>query len=192
MTVTKPQAQMLATLACDSRPIGARQWQPDDVMAEIEKVRGRSLPAVICGVIRCAMDRGAERPSCISSPGSHWSDTRIEQAFVPQTMTAGERCSICSMTEAACRIRHSTDDHEFESAAMAARRKSEGDPEGLTKAIAALKAGIEPTEEAHVKTLKEIKAERPGFAERLAAIEAKHPLPSLQEPQPEPTEGEIA
>lgn len=186
MGVTKDQAQMLTALACASRPIGARQWNPDDVMAEVAKLHDRNLPSVVCAVIRAAMDRGAERPSVIPSAGSHWSDTMMPAAFVPVIVESTERCSICSMAERDCRARHSTDDHEFESAVMAAKRRAEADPEAVTTAINALKAGIEPTEVAPTKTLAELTAERPEFAARLAAIQAKHPSPPMREPEPQP------
>jgi hypothetical protein len=82
-TITKDDAQMLATLACHARPHGARQWKPDEVMAQLEKLRGRSLGSVICAVTRCAMDRNVQRPEAIPSPGSHWSDTMLTSTWVP-------------------------------------------------------------------------------------------------------------
>lgn len=185
MTVTDQDIRALTFLACRSRPHGARQWKESEVAAEIAKLHHRSLGDVILAVTRAAIDRSAERPSVITSLGSHWRDTRIEQAFVPQTMTSTERCSICGYSESACAIRHDKDDHEFESAAMAAKRRAEGDPEAAATAVAALKAGIEPMEVKPVKSLAEIEAERPGFAGRLAAIQAALPAPPLQEPEPD-------
>jgi hypothetical protein len=88
------------------------------------------------------------------------------------------------MSETACRIRHSVDDHEFRSAAQAAKEAEAGDPAAMTTVIHALKASIEPTVEPPVKTLDELKAERPGFAERLrrvqppdARADTAHPTP---------------
>jgi hypothetical protein len=191
MTVTKDQAQMLATLACASRPTGARQWNPAKVMVEIGtlRARGLSLGAIACAVFRCAMDRNVEREGCISSPGSHWSDTRIAEVFVPQVMDSRERCSICSMAEPSCRMRHSVDDHEFESVAMAAKRKSEADPQAIQGAIAALKAGIEPAEKTPTKTLEA--TDKPELKARLDALLEKNPG-LRSEPMKEQTNGEIA
>lgn len=182
MTITKDQAQMVANLATACRPTGARQWNPADVMAEIEKLRDRSLATVVCAVIRAAADRDAKRPSVIGSGGSHWSDSQMPTTFVPQTLDRTGRCSVCSHSEEVCRMRWAGD-HEFESVAIAAKRRAEADPAALQGAVEALKAGIEPLEIAATKTLAELEAERPEFAARLAALQAKHPVPPLQEPE---------
>jgi hypothetical protein len=188
MTVTRDQAQMLATLACDVRPTGARQWTPDKVMAEIEKIRDRSLGTVICAVTRAAMDRNAQRPEVISSPGSHWADTMIAQAFVPRTSTAAERCTVCSELETACQMRWAHD-HVFESAAMAARRAAGADAERLAAIRATLAPTAGPTER---RTLADMAEANPELHARVEAVRAANPglqAPPMREPEPaEPTE----
>jgi hypothetical protein len=188
MTVTKDQAQMLATLACATRPMGARQWKPDAVMAEIEKLRDRTLGSVICAVTRAAMDRNAQRPEVISSAGSHWSDT---QTVVPQTepVARGDRCSICSLPKNACELRW-RHDHEFDSLIDAARRKAEGTPEAMAEVIAALKdeiAAADPREPAP-RGLEDMAERNPKLKARVDAIRAVLPVPPMQEPEPEAVE----
>jgi hypothetical protein len=166
MTVTKDQAQMLATLAVRCRPTGARQWKPDDVMAELAKLTDRNLGAVICATIRAAMDRDANRPAVIASAGSHWSDTQVAAPFVPQVLDAGERCSVCSMSEPACRVRHGVGDHEFKSAAMAAK-----DAADAAEHVAAVRAEVVatsgPTER---RTLEELAEANPELHARIEAV----------------------
>lgn len=182
MTVTRPQAQMLATLAAACRPNGARRWDQAGTMAAIERLYDRDLSEVIMATIRAARDRDVETPGVLPTAGPHWREQLAPASFVPNVIDLAERCSVCSMSEASCRIRHKVDDHEFESAAMAAKRRAEADPAAMSTAINALKAGIEPLVVPPVKSLAEIEAERPGFAARLAEIEARHPRPLLQEP----------
>jgi hypothetical protein len=185
MTVTKDQAQMIATLACASRPTGARQWKHDEVMAEIAKISGRSLPAVICAVTRAAMDRGAQRPAVISSAGSHWGDTMLATDWVPNAVPRESRCSICSLSEPACRIRWAAD-HDFKSAAIAAKEASEVDPEAIRAAVTAIREGIEPTKEPRpVKTLDELAEENPSLHAKVEAVRANMPKAA---PTQEPTQ----
>lgn len=184
MSVNTQQMRALTFLAKGCRPSGATPWDEAGTMAAIERVADRDLAEVTMAVIRAARDRGCDTPGVIPTAGEHWREQLAPLPFTPRTMDASERCSVCSMTEAACRIRHSVDDHEFESAAMAAKRRAEADPAAVSGAVAALKAGIEPLVVPRVKSLEEIKAERPGFAERLAAIEARLPTPPLRESEP--------
>lgn len=193
MSVTKEDAQMLATLATRCRPTGARQWKPDDVMAELANLTDRNLGAVICATIRAAMDRGAERPSVIGSAGSHWSDTAVVAPFVPHIIPAEERCSICSMSEVACRITHTVEDHEFRSAAIAAKEAAAADPEALAGVIAALRAEVaDPPERPADEGLNAHAKDRPELRARLdALLEANGGLatPAMQETD---EEGETA
>ena len=183
MTVTKDQAQMLASLACDSRPTGARRWNPDDVMAEIAKLHDRSLPAVICAVIRAAMDRGAERPAIICSSGSHWSDTAVAQAFVPNHVDRSERCSICARSEPHCRMRWGAD-HEFVSVVDAARKRTS--TEATAAAVAALREDL-PAMKAPTppRTLDELADANPRLHERVEAVRASLPKPAPMQAEDE-------
>jgi hypothetical protein len=184
MTVTKDQAQMLTTLAVACRPTGARQWNPADVMAEIAKLHDRALPAVTLAVIRAASDKGAERPAVISSGGSHWGDTMLPTAFVPRTLAADARCSVCSHSEVVCRMRWAGD-HEFESAAMATKRAAEVD---AARAAAAIRAELEPTSgPTERRTLADMAEANPALHERVERLRAENPgleSPPLREPEP--------
>lgn len=176
MSVTKEDAQMLATLATRCRPTGARQWKPDDVMAELAKLTDRNLGAVICATIRAAMDRDANRPAVIASAGSHWSDTQVAAPFVPQVLDAGERCSVCSMSEPACRVRHGVGDHEFKSAAMAVKEAADA-AEHVAAVRAEVVATSGPTER---RTSEELAEANPKFHERLERVRQMIPEMPLQ------------
>lgn len=142
MTISRDQAQMIAALACASRPTGARQWHEADVMEQIRKLAGRSLSSVALAVLRAAADKGAERPEVIGSGGSHWGDTMLPRDFVPDAVEREHRCSVCGYSEQVCRDRRATsrfNSHEFDSLAAAAKRKEEGTPEANTAVIRALK-----------------------------------------------------
>src|SRR4051812_25690600 len=185
MTVTPDQGRMIATLACESRPTGARRWKPDKVLAEIQKLHDRSLPSVICAVTRCAMDRNIQREEAISSAGSHWSDTQIVTPLT-EHVTRQDRCSVCSLPKNACRLkwRH---DHEFDSMADAAKRKAARRPDDITATVAGLKDMLAPTVEPDTRKGLEDMAERnPKLRERVDAIRAAlPPVAPLRESEPE-------
>jgi hypothetical protein len=188
MTVTKDQAQMLATLVCAARPVGARQWKPEAVMAELAKFTDRNLGAVICAVTRCAMDRNVQRPEAIVSAGSHWGDTAVSQPFVPQTMTSDQRCSICSLSEPACRIRFGAD-HEFKSAAMAAKEAADVDARAKVQAI---RGELEPTAgPTQRRTLEDMAEANPELHARLEQVRqnvALKEIPMQESEQDQPEE----
>ena len=190
MTVTPEQAQMLATLAIACRPNGARQWQPDAVMAEIAKIRDRSLGSVILATVRAAMDRNAQRPEVISSGGSHWGDTMLTTDWVPNAVPRESRCSVCSLSETACRIRWAHD-HDFESVATANARKANADPESVVTAVEALKDGIVPADPKPApKGLEDYADRNPNVRARVDTLRAKVPglvaPPMQEETQEEP------
>jgi hypothetical protein len=186
MTVTKDQAQMLATLAAASRPHGARRWDTAGTMAAIAKVADRNLGDVIMATIRAAADRDCESPGVIPSSGPHWREQLKPQPFTPRILTAGERCSICSMSETSCRLRHSVDDHEFESAAMAAKRAEAIPPEAISTAIAALREDLPVTKPATPpRTLDELAEANPALHAKVDALRDALPKPPpLREPEP--------
>lgn len=180
MTITRDQAQMLTTLACAARPTGARQWNPDDVMAEIKKLAGRSLGSVICAVTRASMDRGAERPAVISSAGSHWSDTAISEPFVPRAAPVGTRCTVCGETEEG----HRMQDHAYR------MPQPPPDPEVVAAKVAALKAELAPTSgPTERRTLEDLAEANPELHARVAALREANPglgAPPTREPDPQP------
>lgn len=143
MTVTKPHAQMLATLAAASRPNGARRWDSAGVMAALEKVKDRDLAEVIMATVRAASDRDCETPGVIPSNGSHWRDTAAIATPAPQQLDNAGRCSVCSLSEPACAIRWS--DHEFQSVAQATAARLARPAESVHRTVAAIKDNLVPT-----------------------------------------------
>lgn len=113
MTVTKDQAQMLATLAVACRPYRAPTWDHAGVMDMISRVKDRSLPEVCLAVIRAAADREAITPGVIPSNGTHWQEQLKPAKWQPDT---SPMCRTCGKTRPGCEgtPRFQDDDHEFE------------------------------------------------------------------------------
>lgn len=141
MTITKDQAQMIATLAVAARPHGARRWDHTGVMAALAKVADRNLAAVTMATIRAASDRDVDTPGVIPTNGSHWTESAAVTTFVPQKFDRAGCCSVCSMSETACRMRWAGD-HEFVAVEVAAARKGAVD---VPRVVAELKGQVVPT-----------------------------------------------
>lgn len=185
MTVTKPQAQMLATLAAACRPNGARRWDTAGTMAAIEKVANRDLAEVILATVRAAADRDVESPGVIPTNGPHWREQLAPGGFVPNNVGRGERCSVCSLSEPACRIRWDKD-HKFEPVATAlARRMSSEDTAYLVGVVRDdLPATREPTPR---KGLEDLADRKPELRAKVDALRDALPKsPPLREPEPTP------
>jgi hypothetical protein len=155
--------------------IGARQWTEDELMKELAQYVGYDLGTVVDFVNRGARDKGLQRASGLHK-GSHRTEPPVSTPFVPQTLESTERCSICSMSQTACRIRHTTDDHEFESVAMAAKRRAEAKPEELAGAVAALKAEVAAAPVQETCTgLEAMATDKPELKARLDALIENNP-----------------
>lgn len=113
MTVTRDQAQMLASLAVDCRPYRAPTWDHAGVMAAIAEIRHMSLPEVILRVIRAAADRDAVTPGVIPKNGPHANEVIKAPKWEPEILPPAERCGICSHPIHAdrCRLCVAIDDH---------------------------------------------------------------------------------
>lgn len=190
MTVTRDQAQMLATLATACRPTGARRWDAAGVMAALEKLRERDLSEVVMATVRAARDRDVETPGVIPTPGSHWREQLAPLPFVANVIDRAERCSVCSLSEPACRIRWASD-HEFRSAALAAKEAAAGDPAAQAVVIAALRDELAhtPRRESAAEGLDALADRNPELKARVDVLrEANVGLrePPQQEPEPEP------
>lgn len=72
MSVTREQAELLATLAIACRPHDAPHWDRPGLIAAIGRVKGRSLASVTIAVIQASEDPGAETPAVIPAEGPHW------------------------------------------------------------------------------------------------------------------------
>jgi hypothetical protein len=145
MSVTQQQAQMLTALAVACRPTGAPQWDAAGVMAEIGKVRERSLADVILAVTRAADDRSAKTPGVISAKGStHWQErgTRTPQR---EPYDRGGTCSTCSLPHAKCR-QVWADDHQYVSVHEYAKTVNK-DPGRIRRILESIKGEVPPMRE---------------------------------------------
>lgn len=163
MPVTEQQARAIAYIAVAARPHGAPKWDESGVIANILKVRDRSLSSVAIAVMQAAEDRGAVTPGVIATNGPHWRDpgSAPPPSHAPYERTG--TCGTCGKSEATCR-RMWSDDHPFESVAELANRPK-ADHESATdyarQAIGDAKAtGITPPPEREHKTHPEVDALR--------------------------------
>lgn len=113
MSVSKEQAQMLAALAVACRPYRAPTWDHAGVVANIAKVKDRSLSEVILAVIRAAADRECQSPGVIPSAGTHWQEQLKPEKWQPDSTDPHLRCSTCDEREPICRTRWAGD-HDYE------------------------------------------------------------------------------
>lgn len=95
MPVTKPEAQMLATLALAMRPHGAPRWEAPGVMAALAKVAHMPLADVVCAVARAASDRTLQTPGPIGNPQSPCWRERPAEKVAPRNPTSGNACWTC-------------------------------------------------------------------------------------------------
>lgn len=138
MTVTRDQAQMLATLASDCRPHGATPWDAAGIMAKVGEVKHLTLADVILAVIRAADDRDAKTPGVITAPASTYWRERGTRPANREPYDAGGTCSTCSLPHDRCR-QVWAGDHEYVSVAGHARTV-DGDPDRSRAIVESLKA----------------------------------------------------
>lgn len=116
MTVTKPQADMLAALAVAARPHGAPRWDAPGVVTAIGKVKHLSLAEVMRAVANAAADRDLNTPGAIANTTAPcWrTPTGEPPPHVPAAIPRHERCSTCSKIRGRCETeRLAGDDHTF-------------------------------------------------------------------------------
>lgn len=117
MTVTKEQAQMLATLACAARPHGARRWDPAGVVAAIRHVADHRLVDVAHAVLRAADTPDLETPGAIANTASSaWRpvDAGAQPAATERPRRTRENtCGICGKLQTDCEA-NPWAEHEFE------------------------------------------------------------------------------
>lgn len=115
MTVTKEQAEMIATLTCAARPYKARRWDPPGVMAALANVRHLDLAEVMMAAGRAARDRDLETPAAIGNPAAPcWIERPIERPRPPRSKP-GSLCQTCGHPRERCEaVRWDGDDHTFE------------------------------------------------------------------------------
>jgi hypothetical protein len=118
MPVTDQQARAIAFLACAVRPHGASKWDEAGVLANVLKVRDRSLSSVVIATMQAAEDRNANSPGVLPTAGPHWRNPESAPRPPLNTWEADLICTTCSRPEASCKaIRHADDDHPFVSRA---------------------------------------------------------------------------
>ncbi|MDF1603377.1 hypothetical protein [Nocardioides sp. YIM 152315] len=113
--MTKPQAEMLATLAVAARPHGARHWDAPGVMAALANIRHLDLAEVMMAVGRAARDRTLETPAAIGNTAAPcWIERPVER-WTPTKTTRSDRCGECNKPRDVCErtARWGDDTHEF-------------------------------------------------------------------------------
>ena len=116
MPVTKPQADMLATLAAAARPHGAPRWDVAGIVAAIGHVKHLHLADVMRAVANAADDRDAKTPGVIANLRSTcWQDRPMRPAEL-EVIPPEQRCGICAKSRDKCEggPRFADDDHAFE------------------------------------------------------------------------------
>jgi hypothetical protein len=125
MPVTDQQARAIAFLACAVRPHGASKWDEAGVLANVLKVRDRSLSSVVIATMQAAEDRNAQSPGVLPTAGPHWRNPETAPRIVLNTWDANAICTTCSRQEAQCKtVRHADDDHPYVSRAANAKAAS--------------------------------------------------------------------
>jgi hypothetical protein len=95
MSVTRDQAEMLATLALACRPHDAPRWDRGGLIAAIGRVKGRSLASVAIAVMQAAEDHGAETPAVIPAEGPHWRQPTPSDRPTARPPKPHEACRAC-------------------------------------------------------------------------------------------------
>lgn len=141
MTVTDQQLRAIAFLAAAARPHGARRWDEHGIVANLAKVRDRSLASLTVAALLAAEDRNADSPGVIPTPGPHWRDAHGNPTpSRTPTPAAADRCSTCSLHRDVCRARWN-DDHAF----TPATHDQRSNPHRVKTIADALRAEITPT-----------------------------------------------
>lgn len=103
MPVTKPEAQMLTTLAVACRPAHAPRWDEPGIMAAIAKVTHLALADVMMTVARAAADRSLEKPAAIGNPAAPcWRERVAEPGPRALPPKPGHACLTCGRHLDAC------------------------------------------------------------------------------------------
>lgn len=127
--IEKPQAQMLATLACAARPARAPRWDAPGVMAALATVRHLPLAEVAIATFRAAADATLATPGAIgNTTTSCWRTPGLEAASAHrEPYDAHTTCGICGRTRHDCE-RNPHGGHAFESQADAERNRRSTEP----------------------------------------------------------------
>lgn len=154
MPVTDQQLRAIAFLAAACRPHGSKAWDKAGILANITKVRDRSLGSVIIAAVQAAEDRNAVTPGVIPSAGPHWRTPDAAPVTEADRIDPGEHCAGCGKAEHVCRARLESqrgmdpddpryDDHTFVTVAAARGMKRDG--ETVAQIVQSVKAEVAPT-----------------------------------------------
>lgn len=137
MTLDDRQIAALVFLAKGCRPLGAARWDEAGIRAAVVRIRDWSLPEVIAETVTAAADRDVDKPGAIGKLGRRFQ--AVAPTPPPERLGSHERCSICSHSEPACRMRNGGD-HEFLSVERA--RAQAADEQTRAQLVAQAHAGV--------------------------------------------------
>lgn len=156
-------------------------WHKPGIENALGNARHRAqAPDLAMAAIAACIEPTNRTPAVIGMDGAHWREASKPPR--PAKVEPNERCSVCSEHQAKCR-QIWTDDHEFESAAEAAKRRAEADPKAVHTAIAALKEDMpEMRPPTPPRDLDQVAAANPELHARVEAVRAAIPEgPPLRE-----------
>lgn len=161
-------------------------WHKPGIENALGQARHRAqAPDLAIAAIAACIEPINRTPAIIGLDGPHWREATKPPR--PLQVEPNERCSVCSQHHDKCRAIWS-DDHEFESAATAAKRAAESDPAAVSGAIAALREDLPVTKPpTPPRTLDELAERDLKLKGRVDAVRAQIPKgPPLREPEPNP------
>lgn len=105
MTVTDHQLQAFIFLIRE-----CRRWDTGGTVAALERIRHWTLPEAFLEVATAAADPHVDGPGVIGRQGRRFAG--VAPTPPPERLGRHERCTVCSLSEPACRIRWAAD-HDF-------------------------------------------------------------------------------
>lgn len=185
MPVTDQQIRAIAFLAAAARPTGCRPWDESGIVANIAKVRDRSLSAVVIAVMQAAEDRNAATPGVIATNGPHWRDPAsapvAREPYDPMRV-----CGTCGEEQTRCRVMWSGD-HEYLSVAEH-RRPTETD---VPRVVDALREQVAETRTPVDDKPTKPHETRPELDEVRRQLAPKPDHPTTPPPTPRPEQDDV-
>lgn len=85
MPITRHQAELIAQLAADIRPHGARRWDQPGILAALHRVQTLALADIAMAAFRAAADRAIDTPAPIGDTRSSAWRERIAEPVATKT-----------------------------------------------------------------------------------------------------------
>jgi hypothetical protein len=167
------EAERIAAAMHEARP----DWPTSSVLTLIRKsLLDKPRRDVFVALAWVASEPNSHTPARVLESGPWWRAAGVEGATSKREQPGrDERCSVCSEAHAKCR-QVWADDHEFEAASTAAKRKAESNPKVIANAVAALKADLPPMREPERrKGLEDLADRNPELRARVDALRAAIP-----------------